>query len=106
MLKKGIRYSFVSFSLSLSFIENIPLDATQKDLFHFFRSYGEIESVKVCKDKFGSYLSFTSRLTQLSRGTAFIKFKDIATADTLVMNYAKIPTNPKEKKEMKEEGER
>ena len=31
--------------------ENVPLDATQKDLFQFFRSYGEIESVKVCKDK-------------------------------------------------------
>ena len=38
-------------SLRLLLSENVPLDATQKDLFLFFRSYGEIESVKVCKDK-------------------------------------------------------
>lgn len=38
-------------SLRLLLSENVPLDATQKDLFRFFRSYGEIESVKVCKDK-------------------------------------------------------
>jgi len=38
-------------SLRLLLSENVPLDATQKDLFQFFRSYGEIESVKVCKDK-------------------------------------------------------
>ena len=38
-------------SLLLLLSENVPLDATQKDLFQFFRSYGEIESVKVCKDK-------------------------------------------------------
>ena len=38
-------------SLRLLLSENVPLDATQKNLFQFFRSYGEIESVKVCKDK-------------------------------------------------------
>ena len=38
-------------SLRLLLSENVPLDATKKDLFQFFRSYGEIESVKVCKDK-------------------------------------------------------
>ena len=38
-------------SLRLLLSENVPLDATQKDLFQFFRSYGEIGSVKVCKDK-------------------------------------------------------
>ena len=38
-------------SLRLLLSENVPLDVTQKDLFQFFRSYGEIESVKVCKDK-------------------------------------------------------
>ena len=38
-------------SLRLLLSENVPLDATQKDLFQFFRSYGEIETVKVCKDK-------------------------------------------------------
>lgn len=42
----------------------------------------------------------------MSRGTAFIKFKDISTADSLITKYEKIRINPKEKKEMKEEGER
>lgn len=37
------------------FIRNIPLDATEKDLFRFFKKYGSIEYVKLCKDKLSSY---------------------------------------------------
>ena len=33
------------------FIRNIPMDSTEKDLFRFFRKYGMIEYVKICKDK-------------------------------------------------------
>ena len=37
------------------FIRNIPLDATEKDLYCFFKKYGSIEYVKLCKDKLSSY---------------------------------------------------
>ena len=37
------------------FIRNIPLDATEKDLYRFFKKYGSIEYVKLCKDKLSSY---------------------------------------------------
>ena len=37
------------------FIRNIPLDATEKDLYRFFKKYGSIEYVKLCKDKCSSY---------------------------------------------------
>ena len=37
------------------FIRNIPLDATEKDLYRFFKKYGPIEYVKLCKDKLSSY---------------------------------------------------
>ena len=33
------------------FIRNVPMDSTEKDLFRFFRKYGMIEYVKICKDK-------------------------------------------------------
>ena len=36
------------------FIRNIPLDATEKDLYRFFKKYGSIEYVKLCKDKCSS----------------------------------------------------
>ena len=37
------------------FIRNIPLDATEKDLYRCFKKYGSIEYVKLCKDKLSSY---------------------------------------------------
>ena len=42
------------------FIRNIPLDATEKDLYRFFKKYGSIEYVKLCKDKLSSYSIFHS----------------------------------------------
>ena len=33
------------------FVRNIPMDATQKDLFHFFKRYGRLVYVKLCQDK-------------------------------------------------------
>ena len=34
------------------FIRNIPMDSTEKDLYRFFRKHGEIEYVKICRDKY------------------------------------------------------
>lgn len=34
------------------FIRNIPLDATEKDLYRFFKKHGDIEYVKLVKDKY------------------------------------------------------
>ena len=42
------------------FIRNIPLDATEKDLYRFFKKYGSIEYVKLCKDKCSSYSIYHS----------------------------------------------
>lgn len=42
------------------FIRNIPLDATEKDLYRFFKKYGSIEYVKLCKDKYSSYSIYYS----------------------------------------------
>ena len=42
------------------FIRNIPLDATEKDLYRFFKKYGSIEYVKLCKDKCSSYSIYYS----------------------------------------------
>ena len=33
------------------FVRNIPMDATQKDLFRFFKRYGRLVYVKLCMDK-------------------------------------------------------
>ena len=33
------------------FVRNIPMDATQKDLFRFFKRYGRLVYVKLCLDK-------------------------------------------------------
>ena len=33
------------------FVRNIPMDATQKDLFRFFKRYGRLVYVKLCQDK-------------------------------------------------------
>ena len=33
------------------YIGNVPMDATQKELFKFFRRYGHLDYVKVCTDK-------------------------------------------------------
>ena len=33
------------------FVRNIPMDATQKDLFRFFKRYGRLMYVKLCQDK-------------------------------------------------------
>lgn len=40
------------------FIRNIPMDATEKDLFRFFYKQGMIEYVKICKDKFDFLMEF------------------------------------------------
>ena len=47
------------------FIRNIPLDATEKDLYRFFKKYGSIEYVKLCKDKCSSYSIYYSQNDKL-----------------------------------------
>mgnify|MGYP000840841401 CR=1 FL=1 len=70
------------------FIQNIPMDATQKDIFRFFRPYGRIDYVKLCVDK----------LTQLFRGTAFVQFSDRADADKLLEKYQTLAADAKRDK--------
>lgn len=48
------------------FLRNLPVSTTEDDLFKHFNKQGKIKFVKICKNK----------ETNLSKGTAFIKFYD------------------------------
>lgn len=72
------------------FVRNIPMDATQKDLFRFFKRYGRLVYVKLCQDKYARHEGATHRLTTLSKGTGFVKFEEQKDADALLAKYEKI----------------
>ena len=72
------------------FVRNIPMDATQKDLFRFFKRYGRLVYVKLCLDKYACRAGATRRLTTLSKGTGFVKFEEQKDADALLAKYETI----------------
>ena len=72
------------------FVRNIPMDATQKDLFRFFKRYGRLVYVKLCMDKYARRAGATRRLTTLSKGTGFVKFEEQKDADALLAKYETI----------------
>ena len=57
--------------------ENLPLEATQRDVFAFFQRFGALVYAKLCVDK----------LTGLPRGTGFVKFESPAVAASLLRRF-------------------
>ena len=72
------------------FVRNIPMDATQRDLFRFFKRFGKLVYVKLCVDKSMSTLALIHRLTTLSKGTGFVKFENQQDAEALLAKYEAI----------------
>lgn len=72
------------------FVRNIPMDATQCDLFRFFKRFGKLVYVKLCVDKSMSTLALIHRLTTLSKGTGFVKFENQQDAEALLAKYEAI----------------
>ena len=44
-------FSEQNITAGIDALRNIPMDATQKDLFRFFKRYGRLVYVKLCQDK-------------------------------------------------------
>lgn len=72
------------------FVRNIPMDATQRDLFRFFKRFGKLVYVKLCVDKSVFTLALIHRLTTLSKGTGFVKFENQQDAEALLAKYEAI----------------
>lgn len=72
------------------FVRNIPMDATQRDLFRFFKRFGKLVYVKLCVDKSMPTLALIHRLTTLSKGTGFVKFENQQDAEALLAKYEAI----------------
>ena len=72
------------------FVRNIPMDATQRDLFRFFKRFGKLVYVKLCVDKSVFTLALIHRLTTLSKGTGFVKFENQQDAEVLLAKYEAI----------------
>ena len=72
------------------FVRNIPMDATQHDLFRFFKRFGKLVYVKLCVDKSVLTLALIHRLTTLSKGTGFVKFENQQDAEALLAKYEAI----------------
>ena len=72
------------------FVRNIPMDATQRDLFRFFNRFGKLVYVKLCVDKSVPTLALIHRLTTLSKGTGFVKFENQQDAEALLAKYEAI----------------
>ena len=72
------------------FVRNIPMDATQHDLFRFFKRFGKLVYVKLCVDKSMPTLALIYRLTTLSKGTGFVKFENQQDAEALLAKYEAI----------------
>ena len=72
------------------FVRNIPMDATQRDLFRFFKRFGKLVYVKLCVDKSMLTLALIHRLTTLSKGTGFVKFENQQDAEALLAKYEAI----------------
>ena len=72
------------------FVRNIPMDATQHDLFRFFKRFGKLVYVKLCVDKSMPTLALIHRLTTLSKGTGFVKFENQQDAEALLAKYEAI----------------
>ena len=72
------------------FVRNIPMDATQRDLFRFFKRFGKLVYVKLCVDKSVPTLALIHRLTTLSKGTGFVKFENQQDAEALLAKYEAI----------------
>ena len=72
------------------FVRNIPMDATQRDLFRFFKRFGKVVYVKLCVDKSVFTLALIHRLTTLSKGTGFVKFENQQDAEVLLAKYEAI----------------
>ena len=72
------------------FVRNIPMDATQHDLFRFFKRFGKLVYVKLCVDKSRPTLALIHRLTTLSKGTGFVKFENQQDAEALLAKYEAI----------------
>ena len=72
------------------FVRNIPMDATQHDLFRFFKRFGKLVYVKLCVDKSMLTLALIHRLTTLSKGTGFVKFENQQDAEALLAKYEAI----------------
>ena len=72
------------------FVRNIPMDATQRDLFRFFKRFGKLVYVKLCVDKSMPTLALIYRLTTLSKGTGFVKFENQQDAKALLAKYEAI----------------
>ncbi|VDO00955.1 unnamed protein product [Rodentolepis nana] len=61
------------------FIRNVPFDADEQSLYQFLATFGELEFVKIVKDK----------MTNHSRGTAFAKFVLKEDADNVLIKFSK-----------------
>nr|CDS33613.1 RNA binding protein 28 [Hymenolepis microstoma] len=61
------------------FIRNVPFDADEQSLHKFLSTFGELEFVKVVKDK----------MTNHSRGTAFAKFVLKEDANNILIKFSK-----------------
>ena len=72
------------------FVRNIPMDATQRDLFRFFKRFGKLVYVKLCVDKSVFTLALIHRLTTLSKGTGVVKFENQQDAEVLLAKYEAI----------------
>lgn len=72
------------------FVRNIPMDATRRDLFRFFKRFGKLVYVKLCVDKSVFTLALIHRLTTLSKGTGFVKFENQQDAEVLLAKYEAI----------------
>ena len=72
------------------FVRNIPMDATQRDLFRIFKRFGKLVYVKLCVDKSVFTLALIHRLTTLSKGTGFVKFENQQDAEVLLAKYKAI----------------
>ncbi|KAL0272712.1 UNVERIFIED_CONTAM: hypothetical protein PYX00_005577 [Menopon gallinae] len=62
------------------FIRNLPFSVTNEDLKSCFAKFGELEYALVCIDK----------LTEHSKGTGFVKFKDKKSADECLLQNNKL----------------
>ena len=56
------------------FIRNLSFDTTEKSLKSYFGMFGEVEYALICKDK----------ITDHSKGTAFVKFKTASSATAVL----------------------
>lgn len=59
------------------YLDNLPYDCQIKSLYKTFGEFGEIEEIKMVKD----------RITGLPKGSAFIKYKEKESADKICNEY-------------------